>query len=243
MLHRSAKSAKLNPMSHPHIETSSPGSMTGFLREASARLGISPEKLETAVRAAQVLSNEELEVVEELLHLADAGIPQKRRSAMSRGVVKALEAVPGESALDPLAEVDEPMDTAAAAEALSFAEVEAQTAREAILRDCVSVAEAARRTGRSRQALERLRRAGRLVALRVGNQWRYPVWQFDLDASGGIVPGLEEILRHLALSPVGAAFWLLQPSERLDGARPIDLLRRRRPEPVIALAREAGTLP
>ena len=222
---------------------SSSTSTTGFLREASARFGISPERLETMVRAARLLSRDEMAVVKELLHLADTGVPAERRSALSRGVMRALEALPEEPALDPLAAVDEPLDTAGAAESVALGEMEALASSEAILRECISVADAAQRIGRSRQALERLRRAGRLLALRVGSQWRYPLWQFDLDAPGGVVPGLEEVLQQLSLSPAGAAFWLLQPSERLGGRPPIELLRRRRAEPVLHLARELSFLP
>ncbi|HWM94569.1 MAG TPA: helix-turn-helix domain-containing protein [Thermoanaerobaculia bacterium] len=218
-------------------------SHTVFLREASARFGISPERLETMVRAARLLSRDEMALVRELLHLVDAGVPTERRSAVSRGVKRALEALPEEPALDPLAAVDEPLDTAKAAESLAWAEMEAQATREAILRECIGVADAARLIGRSRQALERLRRAGRLLALRVGAQWRYPRWQFDSDSPGGVVPGLDDVLHELALSPVGAAYWLLQPSERLGGHPPVELLRRRRPEPVIDLAREQSLLP
>jgi hypothetical protein len=153
-----------------------------------------------------------------------------------------LEAVPEESSLDPLAEVDGPFDAADAAESVALAEVEAQAARDLILRECISVGDAADLTGRSRQALERLRRAGRLLALRTGAQWRYPRWQFDPDAPGGVLPSLDEVLRELALSPVGAAFWLLQPAARLSGHPPIELLRRRRSEPVVELAREQNYL-
>jgi hypothetical protein len=195
------------------------------------------------VRAARLLSHEEMEVVEELLHLADAGVTKERRTALSRGVVKALEALPAEPSADPLADVDEPLDTAGLAESVARAETEAQVAREEILRNSISVSEAAEKTGRSRQAIERLRRAGRLLGLRVGAQWRYPGWQFSSDCPGGVVPGLEEVLRTLALSPTGAAFWFLQPTERLGGHSPIELLRRFRPAPVVDLAREQSFLP
>jgi hypothetical protein len=90
---------------------------------------------------------------------------------------------------DPLADVDEPMDAAEIAQELSLAEKEAQAAREEILRDSISLAEAARLTGRSRQELERLRRDGRLLALRGGRQWLYPHWQFDPNAPDGVLPG------------------------------------------------------
>jgi len=145
--------------------------------------------------------------------------------------------------IDTLAAVDEPLGTADLAESLAWTKTEGQAAREAILRDSINVSEAALQTGRSRQAIERLRRAGRLLGLRVGAQWRYPRWQFSTDFPGGVVPGLEEVLRALALSPTGAAFWLLQPAERLGGRSPIELLRRFRPEPVVDLAREQSFLP
>lgn len=157
--------------------------------------------------------------------------------------MRVLEATPPSAPTDPLAAVDNPLDGAAAAESIALAEMESQTLRESILKDCLDVAEAGRLTGRSRQALERLRRDGRVLALRVASRWRYPRWQFDPDAPGGIVPGLAEVLRALALSPTGAAFWLLQPSDWLGGHPPIELLRRHRPEPVIELARQLSLLP
>lgn len=161
---------------------------------------------------------------------------------MLHGILSAIKTIQ-ESSGDPLAEVDEPMDTAEAAEELVLAEAEAHANREAILKECISIAEAAVLTGRSRQALERLRRGGRLLALRKGNQWLYPSWQFDADAPGGVLPGFAEALQNLDLPPMGAAFWFLQPYEELGGFSPIEVLRRRRPEPVIQLAREHSYMP
>ncbi|MFL6194170.1 MAG: helix-turn-helix domain-containing protein [Thermoanaerobaculia bacterium] len=166
----------------------------------------------------------------------------RKRSSLSRGIVSAIRTVQ-DSTNDPLAEVDDPISAAEAAEELALAESEAQAYREVLLKDAVSASEAATLTGRSRQSIERLRRADRLLALRTGNQWRYPKWQFEPDAAGGILPGMEEVLRNLHLSPAGAALWLLQPAERIGGLPPIELLRRHRPEPVIQLAREQSLMP
>lgn len=188
--------------------------MSEFLGEASVRLGISKARLTLAVRASQVLSKDELE-----------------------GILSAVQIVQ-ETPSNPLAGVDEPMSEAEAAKELALAEMEAQRNRELVLKDSISSAEAAALTHRSRQAIERLRRAGRLLALRKGNQWRYPRWQFEPDAPGGVLHGLEEVVRELDLSPSGAALWLILPAERLGRSRPIDLLRRHQPEPVIQLARE-----
>jgi hypothetical protein len=158
-------------------------------------------------------------------------------------LAEALAALaPGRGA-DPLAAVDAPLDDADAAKAAVQGELEVQARRRHLLQRCVSAAEASMRTRRSRQALERLRRAGRVLALRAGNQWRYPEWQFEPDAPGGIVPGLGEVLRHLRLSPVGSAFWLLQPAAALGNRAPMDALRRREREAVVRLAAEHGHLP
>jgi hypothetical protein len=218
------------------------GAIADFVREASVRLGIPQERLKMVVLASRDLSNEEFQVVVSLLDVASGGTSMKKRSSLSRGIVSAIKAVQRAES-DPFAEVDDPMSTSEAVEALLEAEGEIQSNREILLKDSVSSAEAATLIGRSRQSVERLRRDGRFLALRVGSQWRYPRWQFEPDAPGGVLPGLEEVLQNLQLSPAGAAFWLLQPAERLDGAPPIELLRRHRPEPVIQLAREQSLMP
>ncbi|HSR92869.1 MAG TPA: helix-turn-helix domain-containing protein [Gemmatimonadales bacterium] len=215
--------------------------MAEFLGEASVRLGVSKDRLTTAIQASQTLSKDELEVVRALFDAARNGTSQKRRAAISRGILSAIRTVQVDDE-DPFAGVDEPMDAAQAARELVLTEMEIESNRQILLKDSVTAAEAASLTGRSRQALERLRRAERLLALRSGNQWRYPRWQFDPDAPGGVVPGLDEVIDLLGLSSAGVAFWLLEPSERL-GAAPIDLLRRHRPEPVVQLAREQGYMP
>jgi hypothetical protein len=148
-----------------------------------------------------------------------------------------------ENATDPWAAVDEPLDATGLAESVAWAEMESQSVHQEILRDSVGVAEAADRTGRSRQSIERLRRTRRLLGFRVGPQWRYPEWQFSRDVPGGVIPGLNEVIRVLGLSPAGAAFWLLKPAERLGGRPPIELLRQLQTSLVVELAREQGLLP
>ncbi len=149
----------------------------------------------------------------------------------------------GGSDHDLFAEVDDPMSPSEAVEALLWAETQIQANGAILLKDSISAAEAAVLIGRSRQTIERLRRADRLLALRAGNQWRYPRWQFEMDKPGGVLRGLAEIVRNLHLSPAGAAFWLLQPSDRLGGLPPIELLRRHSPEPAIQMAWEQSLMP
>lgn len=229
-------------MGRPAVKPTDTAAFADFVREASIRFGVPQERMKLLMRACRDFSNDEFKVVVSLLDFAHGGTPMPKRASVSQGLVNAIKAVQDASS-DPLAEVDDPMSTSEAVEALLWAEGKIQLNRQILLEDSISAAEAAELTGRSRQILERLRRDGRLLALRVGSQWRYPRWQFEPDATGGVLPGLEEVIRSLHLSPAGTAFWLLQPTERLGGLPPIELLRRRRPELVIELAREQGCLP
>lgn len=214
----------------------------GFLREASSRLGVSRRRMEIAVHAAQLLTQAEFGVVEELLALGAAGLSQQRRRALSLGLIQALETLAQAEGRDPLAGVDDPLPPEEALATLYETAEESRSLREQLLGESISVGEAAELTGRSRQALERQRRNGGLLALRRRNQWRYPRWQFDPDAPRGVVPGLAEVLRYLGLSPAGTAFWLRQPRDELGGKAPIALLHRRQMEPVLDLARAHGTM-
>jgi excisionase family DNA binding protein len=229
-------------MGRPAVKPTDTAVFADFIREASVRFGVPQERMKLLMRACRDFSNDEFQVVVSLLDFAHGGTPMPKRASVSQGLVNAIRAVQDASS-DPLAQVDDPMSTSEAIDALLWAEGEIQLNRQSLLEDSVSAAEAAELTGRSRQILERLRRDGRLLALRVGSQWRYPRWQFEPDAPGGVLPGLEEVMRSLHLSPAGTASWLLQPTERLGGIPPIELLRRRRPEPVIELAREQSCLP
>lgn len=231
-------------MGRPAVKPTDTAAFADFIREASIRFGIPQGRLKTAVKVSQELSREELEVVTSLAEYGRS-TSMRRRSALSRGIKSAIETFPKteEEDEDPLAEVDDPMSPEEGAAAVALAEAKSQINRQRILKGALSAAEAAKLIGRSRQTLERLRRDGRLLALREGNQWRYPPWQFEPDAPGGVLPGLEEILRNLHLSPAGAAFWLLKPAERLGGVPPIELLRQHRPESAIQLAWDHGWMP
>ncbi|MCP4664458.1 MAG: helix-turn-helix domain-containing protein [bacterium] len=201
------------------------------------------KRLEVAVQAAGRLTKEEFALVTELLRLDTDEVGIERRRAMAEGLREAIRQYLSQPPADPLADVDAPIAPREAVAATVWADLEARTNRLRLLRDCVSAEEAGRLTGRSRQAIERQRRAGRMVALRVGRRWRYPVWQLDADASGGVVLGLAEVLEHLRLSPAGAAWWLTAPASELDGRAPIQLLRNHESDRVVHLAAQQGYLP
>jgi hypothetical protein len=211
----------------------------GLIRDFSYRLEVPPGKLEVAIAATR-LGSERSNLLKFIVEMSQ----DKSREQLIEKAAKSFSEVRRRIAStdeDPLACVDE----AAEMEILQShieAEIESEMRREKILAMCIPVEEAEGLAKRSRQRLEELRDKGRLIALRVRNRWMYPRWQFDPDFPGGVVPGLEEVLKHLQLSPSGAALWLTEPYEALGDRRPIDLLRAGKHErnEVIDLALQQG---
>ncbi|NOY27699.1 MAG: hypothetical protein GXP62_17685 [Oligoflexia bacterium] len=95
--------------------------------------------------------------------------------------------------------------------------------------------------GISRQAVDKRRRAGQLLAVNTGRRgYRYPVWQLT---QGGALTGLELVLDALGRFDPWIRFsFFLQPHPALgeDGRRPLDLLREGDVEPVLGAARTLG---
>ncbi len=92
--------------------------------------------------------------------------------------------------------------------------------------------------GVSRQAVDKQRQRGRLLAVREGAAWRYPAWQL---ADGRVLPGLPEVLRVLRVqSPWTVMAFVLSRNARLGSRRPLDLLRRGSAEPVVRAAEAYG---
>ena len=78
--------------------------------------------------------------------------------------------------------------------------------------------------GISRQAVEKRRQAGKLVALSTGRHgYRYPVWQFS---DSGTLPGLEEVLGAMASHDEWMqTVFLVGKNPRLGDRSPVELLR------------------
>lgn len=94
------------------------------------------------------------------------------------------------------------------------------------------VAAVLRRPPSDRTVASRLRTAGKVVALLVGNSYRYPAFQFD-DATASVRDAVAAVNTALgaASDPWGVASWWLSPSTRLpDGQTPADLAAD--PDPV-----------
>lgn len=93
--------------------------------------------------------------------------------------------------------------------------------------------------GISRQAVDKRRRAGDLLAIPSGSgDWRYPWWQLR---EGRVLPDFKEVMTALDhLSPWACMDFFLSPDERLGGRRPLDALRSGEGDAVIQSARAEG---
>jgi biotin operon repressor len=100
----------------------------------------------------------------------------------------------------------------------------------------LSAEQVAGHLGLSRQAVDKRRRAGKLIGLNIGRRgYAYPAWQLGRQ---GTLPGLEAALSELTIrDPWMQAAFFLSGDPRLDGATPLDELRRGN---VDAVRRAAG---
>jgi hypothetical protein len=91
----------------------------------------------------------------------------------------------------------------------------------------------------SRQAVEKRRKAGKLIGVSLGRRgYGYPAWQFS---ERGTLPGLEAVLD--ALKPHDAwtkLVFFTSENAATDGKKPLDVLRSGDVEKVVAAARTYG---
>ena len=80
--------------------------------------------------------------------------------------------------------------------------------------------------GITRQAVDKRRKAGRLIGLSTGRRgYAYPAWQFDSES--GTLPGLEAVLADLSdHDPWMQLSFMLNPNPHLDDQSPLEMLRR-----------------
>lgn len=103
----------------------------------------------------------------------------------------------------------------------------------------LSTAQVAELLDISRQAVNKRRQAGRLLALPLGSRgFAYPAWQF---AGGDVLPGFVAVLEKLAdHDPWMQARFFLMANKRLGDARPLEALRKGNVEAVTAAATVYG---
>ena len=92
----------------------------------------------------------------------------------------------------------------------------------------MTVSDVASLLGITRQAVEKRRKAGKLIALSAGKRgYAYLQWQVSSD--GVLLPGLEEVFGDLEEhSAMARSIVMLSPTIRLNGQRPVDMIRRGR---------------
>jgi hypothetical protein len=93
--------------------------------------------------------------------------------------------------------------------------------------------------GITRQAVEKRRSSGTLLGLTTAaHGYRYPSWQF---IQSGVVPGLEDVLRALALfDPWMQAAFFVSGNPRLENTSPLEALKAGRLTAVLEAAQAYG---
>jgi hypothetical protein len=122
---------------------------------------------------------------------------------------------------------DELLEDLSRAEPLASAFIRGIEAKRKLIEEhggTLPAAHVARMIGISRQAVDKRRQSGKLVALATGRHgYRYPVWQFS---DSGTLPGLEEALSVLASHDEWMqTLFFVGKHPRLGNRTPIELLR------------------
>lgn len=92
--------------------------------------------------------------------------------------------------------------------------------------------------GVSPQAVSEMAADGRLVGLKHGREWRFPLWQFTPDAAEPVLPALDRLAAAFPGGVGSLARWMSVSNSNFDGQTPARVMGAD-PERVIA---EAGAL-
>ena len=196
----------------------------GMLLTATARLLCACERADRAAALARALNA----VTDVVAVLDDRALEAVAAGASNREVLLRLVNSPEFArawrAADPLA----PECQRAAQLKRSLLEAEG---------GALTVAQVASRLDISKQAVDKRRRARKLLALPTTRGFLYPAWQFTVD---GVLPGFEQVLAALHAEAWTQASWFLTGDSRLGDARPLDVLRRGETERVVVAAAAYG---
>lgn len=97
--------------------------------------------------------------------------------------------------------------------------------RRELLAGALSAGQVARLLGVSRQTPHDRVKAGSLLAVMENGTLRFPPWQFDPAGPDGVLEGLPEVIRALAVPPLSKISWLVRPQPGLEGRTPLAALR------------------
>jgi hypothetical protein len=113
----------------------------------------------------------------------------------------------------------------------------ARALRDRLLEGGVGARQLADQLGISVQAVDQARKAEKLIALRVGGSWRYPLWQLDFSAPDPMPSRLPELAEAAGGLRLAVIRWLSEPDEVLK-ERPLDTLRSERWQVAVRRARQ-----
>lgn len=127
-------------------------------------------------------------------------------------------------------------DSVTASQAV-FADLQDQFAQRRQLSDeSISREEAARLLDVAPQSITAKLAAGKLVGLKIGREWRLPLWQFDPDAPSGILPDLDALQSVFPGGVVSLSSWMQRGQPEFDGRPACVEMALHGSGPVIALA-------
>jgi Protein of unknown function (DUF2384) len=93
-----------------------------------------------------------------------------------------------------------------------------------VLRDSLSIDEAARALGCGSSAVKKMVEGGALLAVSDADALRFPAWQFDRSTKTGLIANPHDVLAVMDASPLRKAAWFIHPHPHLGNRTPIDLL-------------------
>jgi hypothetical protein len=201
-------------------------------------------QMQQKARLSEALERSPNNTVAATLHLLEVVQGRRAHAAFTARVLTALanmvEAADEEALIDALGAssdydvlmqtLDQPqvLEQLRERDPLISARIRGLRARERLLAaegGTYSVLEVADLLGLTRQAVDKRRKAGKLLAVTMGKQWHvFPAWQF---VSSGVLPGLEVVLADLeGHDPWMKIAFLLSSNTMFEGETPLNALRR-----------------
>ena len=179
-------------------------------------------------------------VFSEALELKIAGLPSRRREAVTAALKRLVPAV--------VAEDTETLE-AFVRLGVGHGDVRARNAaRLELLGDRVRSQSVAGRElrselGISRQRMQQLRESGRLLGVQppLASEYWYPRWQFQGGEVQKVLPRLLAAARERGLSPLGLHLRVTDPGAGIGGT-PLAELLEKRPDDVVAIVAGAGEI-
>jgi hypothetical protein len=162
-----------------------------------------------------------------------------RVAARGRGRFVVVEATRRAIAPDSPSKPDVKVPAEAAHAALAHARTEYTSVRDSVVRQSLSLTQAARRMNLTTEGLSARVDRHEMLAFEEHNRKMVPVELIDDNEPDHTVRGLAEVIRAAEMEPFRLAVWLLNPARSLGETRPIDELRAGNVDRVVRAVRGA----